>query len=156
MKNPKSLKFSPSSDEFEKILNNLKTLVEEQNIEVRKLNKKILPLKDELDSVLFKLKKLNSLLSPSFSLSYIDKPKDFSEDKKQLDDHIRGRVRFVINDESINIPVYVGEIKKLTAQYPGVKVGSDDWNELIQRIALEKSYTRLKELKPGIFDPYLV
>ena len=61
MKNPKSLKFSPSSDEFEKILNNLRTLVEEKNIEVRKLNKKILPLKDELDSVLFKLKKLNSL-----------------------------------------------------------------------------------------------
>ena len=71
MKNSKSLKFSPSSDEFEKILNNLRTLVEEQNIEVRKLNKKILPLKDELDSVLFKLKKLNSLLSPLvFSVLY--------------------------------------------------------------------------------------
>ncbi len=155
MNKPKSLKFSPSSEEFEKILSKLGAIIEKQNIEIRKLNLKLEPIRQELDEAIFRFNKVNSLFAPTISLSRIPRPKDWDEDKKQLDEHIRGRVKFTIDGETINIPVYIGEVKKLKEQYPGVKDESPDWYDLIQKIAMEKSFTRLKELKPRIFDPYL-
>jgi predicted nuclease with TOPRIM domain len=142
--------------EFEKIIENLRKKVEKQNEMVKELNKEIKPLKDRMDMLMIELRRINSLLSPTFSISEIKKPENFDVNKKQLDDHLRGRVRFIIDGEPVSIQVYVGEIKKIQDENPKIKKDTDDWRDLIQRISLEKSYRKLIEIKPHIFDEFLV
>jgi len=142
--------------EFEKIIQNLRKKVEKQNEMVKELNKEIKPLKDRMDMLMIELRRINSLLSPTFSISEIKKPDNFDLTKKQLDDHLRGRVRFIIEGEPVSIQVYVGEIKKIQDENPKIKKDTDEWRDLIQRISLEKSYRKLIEIKPHIFDEFLV
>lgn len=156
MKLGNNYKTNSKSLEFDKIIENLKKRVEIQNELVRNLNREIKPLKDRMEMVMVDVRRINSLLSPTFSISEIKKPEIRDENKKQLDDHLRGRVRFIIDGESVNIQIYVGEVKKLIEENPNVKKDSEEWRNLIQRISLEKSYKKLLELKPNIFDEYVI
>jgi hypothetical protein len=156
MKLGNNYKTNSKSLEFDKIIGNLKKRVEIQNELVRNLNREIKPLKDRMEMVMVDVRRINSLLSPTFSISEIKKPEIRDENKKQLDDHLRGRVRFIIDGESVNIQIYVGEVKKLIEENPNVKKDSEEWRNLIQRISLEKSYKKLLELKPNIFDEYVI
>lgn len=156
MKLGNNYKTNSKSLEFDKIIENLKKRVEIQNELVRNLNREIKPLKDRMEMVMVDVRRINSLLSPTFSISEIKKPEIWDENKKQLDDHLRGRVRFIIDGESVNIQIYVGEVKKLMEENPNVIKDSEEWRNLIQRISLEKSYKKLLELKPNIFDEYVL
>ena len=156
MKLGNNYKTNSKSLEFNKIIENLKKRVEIQNELVRNLNREIKPLKDRVEMVMVDVRRINSLLSPTFSISEIKKPEIRDENKKQLDDHLRGRVRFIIDGESVNIQIYVGEVKKLIEENPNVIKDSEEWRNLIQRISLEKSYKKLLELKPNIFDEYVI
>jgi len=156
MKLGNNYKTNSKSLEFDKIIENLKKRVEIQNELVRNLNREIKPLKDRMEMVMVDVRRINSLLSPTFSISEIKKPEIWDENKKQLDDHLRGRVRFIIDGESVNIQIYVGEVKKLMEENPNVIKDSEEWRNLIQRISLEKSYKKLLELKPNIFDEYMI
>ena len=107
------------------------------------------------------LQKLKPHIEPYFSISVIEKPKEYDESKKPLDTHLRGRVRFVINGETINIPVYIGDLEKLKQELQelngnkkAIDLRSKEWTHFIRQIALEKSFKRLSALKAGIFTAY--
>jgi hypothetical protein len=113
MKRSGPINFSDDSSDFTKIIDELRNKVLAVDQDLRKLSAKIQPIRDQMEVYETQLQKLKSLIEPSISISVIEKPKEYDESKKPLDTHLRGRVRFVINGETINIPVYIGDLEKL-------------------------------------------
>ncbi len=131
------------------------------NQDFQKLNAKIQPIRDEMEVYDTQLQKLRALIEPSISISVIEKPKENDESKKPLDTHIRGRVRFIINGETITIPVYFGDLEKLKQELQeingnkkAIDFKSKEWTHFMRQIVLEKSFKRLSTLKAGIFTAY--
>jgi chromosome segregation ATPase len=161
MKRSGPINFSDDSSEFTDIIKTLNKKVFMLDQDLRKLNAKIQPIRDEMEVYQSQLQKLKALIEPSISISVIEKPKEYDESKKPLDTHLRGRVRFVINGETINIPVYIGDLEKLKQELQkingnkkAIDTESREWTHFIRQIALEKSFKRLSTLKPGIFTAY--
>jgi prefoldin subunit 5 len=161
MKRSGPINFSDDSSDFTKIIDELRNKVLAVDQDLRKLSAKIQPIRDQMEVYETQLQKLKSLIEPSISISVIEKPKEYDESKKPLDTHLRGRVRFVINRETINIPVYIGDIEKLKQELhelngnkKAIDLRSKEWTHFIRQIALEKSFKRLSTLKPGIFTAY--
>ena len=161
MKRSGPINFSDDSSEFTKIIDELRNKVSAVDQDLQKLNAKIQPIRDQMEVYQSQLQKLKALIEPSISISVIEKPKEYDESKKPLDTHLRGRVRFVINGETINIPVYIGDLEKLKQELQkingnkkAIDTESKTWVQFIRKIALEKSFKRLSTLKPGIFTAY--
>ena len=161
MKRSGPINFSDDSSVFTKIIDELRNKVLAVDQDLRKLNAKIQPIRDQIEVYQSQLQKLKALIEPSISISVIEKPKEYDESKKPLDTHLRGRVRFVINGETINIPVYIGDLEKLKQELQelngnkkAIDLKSREWTHFIRQIALEKSFKRLSTLKPGIFTAY--
>jgi hypothetical protein len=161
MKRSGPINFSDDSSEFTKIIDELRNKVLAVDQDLQKLNAKIQPIRDQMEVYQSQLQKLKALIEPSISISVIEKPKEYDESKKPLDTHLRGRVRFVINGETINIPVYIGDLEKLKQELQelngnkkAIDLRSKEWTHFIRQIALEKSFKRLSTLKRGIFTAY--
>jgi chaperonin cofactor prefoldin len=161
MKRSGPINFSDDSSVFTKIIDELRNKVLAVDKDLRKLNDDIKPIRNQIDVYESQLQKLKALIEPSISISVIEKPKEYDESKKPLDTHLRGRVRFVINGETINIPVYIGDLEKLKQELQkingnkkAIDTESREWTHFIRQIALEKSFKRLSTLKPGIFTAY--
>jgi len=161
MKRSGPINFSDDSSVFTKIIDELRNKVLAVDKDLRKLNDDIKPIRNQIDVYESQLQKLKALIEPSISISVIEKPKEYDESKKPLDTHLRGRVRFVINGETINIPVYIGDLEKLKQELQelngnkkAIDLRSKEWTHFIRQIALEKSFKRLSTLKPGIFTAY--
>lgn len=146
---------SDSNFDFDKVIEKLQLSLKTHKDDLGKLEKELNPLKLIGEELNRKIQRIESLVDASVSLSVIKSTDKGMGSSKGLDTHMRGRVRFVIDGETINIPVYIGILKDLIEQSNGLEVNSREWSLYIRKISLEKSFKRLYALKPEIFDDYM-